>query len=29
MPHEIYKGTGRFETLLERFLEDQGSAENT
>ena len=28
MPHEITK-TGRFESLLERFLEDQGSAEHT
>jgi hypothetical protein len=27
MPHEITK-TGRFESLLERFLEDQGSAEH-
>ena len=27
MPHEITK-TGVFETLLERFLEDQGEAEN-
>ena len=27
MPHEITK-TGRFESLLERFLEDQGEAEH-
>ena len=27
MPHEITK-TGRFENLLERFLEDQGEAEH-